>query len=117
MAAGEDVRKVLAAMTKASLDKKRGGARAERTKRYEPATALNTMTLTVRALRKRMYHANPELRVKNLSLPRLNDVIVHSSRSRSWPRWKARVSAPRPPSESRSWAPQATSPTRTAASS
>jgi hypothetical protein len=45
VAAGEDVRKVLAAMTKASLDKKRGRARKGCTK-LEPEH-LNTTTIFI----------------------------------------------------------------------
>ena len=85
VAAGKEVREVLAGMSKASLDKKRGGARAECTK-LEPehletlgvlATALDTMTLTVKALRELLYRAYPELRLKTISLSRLNAVLVH----------------------------------------
>jgi hypothetical protein len=85
VAAGKEVREVLARMTKASLEKKRGGARKECTK-LEPehletlgvlATALDTMTLTVKALRELLYRAYPELRVKTISLSRLNAVLVH----------------------------------------
>ena len=81
---------MLAGMTKASLDKKRGGARAECTK-LKPehletlrqlATAQDTMTLTVKALRELLYRAYPELRLKTISLSMLNDVLS-TSRSRS----------------------------------
>jgi hypothetical protein len=63
----------------------RGGARKGCTK-LEPehretlrqlATAQDTMTLTVRSLRERLYRAHPELRVKTISISRLTDVLVH----------------------------------------
>jgi hypothetical protein len=72
-------------MTKALLEKKRGGARAKGTK-LEPehldtaeklSTAQDTLALTVRALRELLSRAYPELRLKTISISRLNAVLVH----------------------------------------
>ncbi len=41
------------------------------------ATALDTMTLPVRALRERMYRTHPKLRIKTISESRLCAVLVH----------------------------------------
>ena len=96
VAAGEDAREVLARMTKALLEKKRGGARKGCTK-LKPehletlrvlATALDTMTLTVKALRELLYRAYPGLRGSRLRRrhPGLPDLLhpQHTDRRQHW---------------------------------
>ena len=85
VAGGKDVLELLAGMTKASLEKKRGGARAVCTKLgpdhletlRQLATSQDTMTLTVKALRELLYRTHPDLRAKTISVSRLNAVLVH----------------------------------------